>query len=116
LVQNFKYNFIFKKSEKNTAKKLHSLFSERRVIKQYLAITRNIPKIKEGEINIPLIRRKVNDIEKTFLSPDFNDENKEILNPDPKSVDTRKSAITKYRVLDSANLSSLIELQPLTGI
>lgn len=34
------------------------------MIKQYLAITKNVPKENTGEIDIPLIRRTVNRIEK----------------------------------------------------
>ena len=54
-------------------------------------------------------------VTKTFLSPDYN-ENTKILMRSPKhDVDQRKNAITKYRVLDSADKAALLEVQPLTG-
>lgn len=40
------------------------MFNEHKVIKQYLAITKNKPKYSEGEIDIPLIEREVNGITK----------------------------------------------------
>jgi hypothetical protein len=40
------------------------MFGESKILKQYLAITKNIPKPNEGEINIPLIEREINGIVK----------------------------------------------------
>ena len=40
------------------------MFDERKIIKQYVTITKNIPKDSTGEINIPLIQREVNGIYK----------------------------------------------------
>lgn len=58
----------------------------------------------------------MNNIEKTYISPEVDDSAKQILdNPRISYNDTRKTSVTKYRVLDSANQSALIELQPLTG-
>jgi 23S rRNA-/tRNA-specific pseudouridylate synthase len=51
-------------SKVETASKLHKMLEERKIIKQYLAITKNVPSLEEGEIDIPLIRRSVNEIER----------------------------------------------------
>jgi 23S rRNA-/tRNA-specific pseudouridylate synthase len=91
------------------------MFREKKIIKQYLAVTKFIPELSSGEIDIPLYRREVKNVTKTFLSPDYN-ENTKILMRSPKhDVDQRKNAITKYRVLDSADKAALLEVQPLTG-
>lgn len=42
------------------------MFLERKVLKQYIAITKGIPKEINGEIDIPLYRRKINKITKVF--------------------------------------------------
>jgi 23S rRNA-/tRNA-specific pseudouridylate synthase len=47
-----------------TAKKIHDLFNQRKLFKQYLAITKNIPNTNDGIIDIPLIRREINGIVK----------------------------------------------------
>ena len=49
---------------KEVEHKIRKLFLERKIIKQYLAITKLRPKDNEGEINIPLIEREVNQITK----------------------------------------------------
>jgi hypothetical protein len=43
------------------------MFNERKIIKQYLAITKFKPEINEGEINIPLIEREVDGITKVNI-------------------------------------------------
>ena len=53
-------------SNTETAAKVAKMFSERKILKQYLAITKYVPKETEGEIDIPLFRRKVNGIEKVL--------------------------------------------------
>lgn len=74
-----------------------------------------MPKLQDGEINIPLIRREINGIERTFLSPDYNEETKLVIEKPKKDNPDRKNAITKFRVVDSNNKAALVELQPLTG-
>lgn len=103
-------------TNKEIEQKLRKMFNERKIIKQYLAITKFKPEIDEGEINIPLIEREVDGITKIYLSPEYNQETSVILDK-PKRVNIdRKNAITKYRVLDSTGDASLIECQPETGI
>ena len=52
---------------KEVEHKIRKLFLERKIIKQYLAITKLRPKDNEGEINIPLIEREVNQITKVYF-------------------------------------------------
>lgn len=53
---------------------------------------------------------------KTHLSPEYNEETKLLLPKPRKDNSKRKTAITKYRVLDSIDSCALIECQPQTGI
>ncbi len=53
-------------SNKTIAAKLRTMFDEKKVIKQYLAITKFVPSLKTGEIDIPLIRREVKGITKVL--------------------------------------------------
>lgn len=53
---------------------------------------------------------------KTYLSPDYNEETKVMLQRPNSDNSERKNAITKYRVLDANdNKCALLELQPTTG-
>lgn len=52
-------NFYFSFSNPSIANKVRQYFEERKVIKQYLAITKGVPKLEDGVIDIPLIRREV---------------------------------------------------------
>lgn len=99
-----------------TANKLAGMFREKTISKQYLAITKFIPQEKSGEIDIPLYRRQIKDITKTYLSTEYNETTKFVLDKPNLKNDNRKNAITKYRVLDSQDKAALLELQPLTGI
>lgn len=51
----------------DTAKKIRTCFDEKKILKQYLVITKYVPKILTGEIDIPLIRREVNGITKVNI-------------------------------------------------
>jgi len=44
---------------KETSNKIREYFETKRLMKQYVAITKGVPKQPDGEINIPLLRRKV---------------------------------------------------------
>ncbi|CAF0869260.1 unnamed protein product [Brachionus calyciflorus] len=99
----------------DSARKIRTYFDSKKIIKQYVAITKHVPKDSIGEINIPLIRRSVNGVTRTYLSPNYDENTQFVLNRPHKDVDKRKNAITKYRVIDSNNNSSLMEIQPLTG-
>jgi 23S rRNA-/tRNA-specific pseudouridylate synthase len=60
-VFNYIY-FLNNLSNAEVARQIRSYYNENKIIKQYLAITKNIPEKSSGEIDIPLIRRSVNGI------------------------------------------------------
>lgn len=43
------------------------MFKEKKALKQYLAVTKFIPEMTSGEIDIPLYRREVNNITKVTI-------------------------------------------------
>lgn len=58
--KSIKSTKIFVSRNSKTAAKIREYYDQNNVVKQYLAITKNVPESKEGEINIPLIRRSIN--------------------------------------------------------
>jgi 23S rRNA-/tRNA-specific pseudouridylate synthase len=54
-------------TNKEKIQQLREMFNERKIFKQYLAITKNRPKHNDGEINIPLIRRSIGGIVKVIV-------------------------------------------------
>ena len=121
--------FCYNNINSQTAKKIQDLFHQRKLFKQYLAITKNIPNMTDGIIDIPLLRREINGnikvslifhicsyyyffrkrfILKTYLSPKYDETTSLILPKPKKENDQRKNAITSYRVLDTNNKAALI--------
>ena len=47
-----------------TAKQLAEMFRKKTILKQYLTITKFVPEVKTGEIDIPLYRRQIKNITK----------------------------------------------------
>ena len=85
---------IFAKTRK-TAQALAKQFQRKQIDKTYLAITRGVPELEEGEINAPLFRRK----DKVVVDEEEG-----------------KKALTAFRVLDKAGHKlALIEAKPVTG-
>lgn len=72
-------------------------FKNKEINKTYLALISGIPSKKMGEINLPLLKKYQGKNEKIYV-----DEN-------------GKEAITKYKILNSKDNISLIELHPITG-
>jgi 23S rRNA pseudouridine955/2504/2580 synthase len=82
------------------ARKLSEAFSGRETDKIYLALVMGVPRVKKGEINLPLAKG------------DEEGRGREKMAVSNKG----KSALTRYRVLDNvAREMSLVELMPLTG-
>jgi 23S rRNA pseudouridine955/2504/2580 synthase len=72
-------------------------FKNKEINKTYLALISSIPSKKLGEINLALLKKYQGKNEKIYV-----DEN-------------GKEAITKYKILNSKDNISLIELRPITG-
>lgn len=84
----------------SVARKLSDAFSSRETDKIYLALVIGVPRIKQGEINMPLAKG------------DDEGRGREKMAINSKG----KSAITRYRVIDQvAQEMALVELMPLTG-
>lgn len=80
------------------AAKVGKLFQERKISKTYLALVEGKPNKDSGEINLSLSKKMVGKSEKVIANT-------------PEA----KTAVTRYKVLQTFDLCSLIELKPLTG-
>ncbi|XP_071349868.1 pseudouridylate synthase RPUSD4, mitochondrial-like [Trachinotus anak] len=96
-----------------------NLHRNNQVQRKYWVITVGVPVPSEGVIDIPIIEREVTGPQphyKMALSPLFR------MNDAGDGVTKLRAhrqahpAVTEYRVLDSSNGCSLVELQPLTGV
>ncbi|KAM8867517.1 pseudouridylate synthase RPUSD4, mitochondrial [Synchiropus picturatus] len=98
---------------------LLGLYRNNLLQRKFWAITVGVPVPAEGMIDIPLIEREVTGAQphyKMALSPLYrmNEEGDGVT----KVRGNRQAipAVTRYRVLESANGCSLVELQPFTGV
>ncbi|XP_060574813.1 uncharacterized protein LOC132732413 [Ruditapes philippinarum] len=93
------------------AKRLSERFYNRDLVKKYVVITKNIPEMQCGEIDIPIIEGTVEGKIRMCLRPHDC--------PTVRAIDKKRQAgieaITKYRVLDQGDKCALIECLPLTG-
>ncbi|XP_063592096.1 uncharacterized protein LOC134769309 [Penaeus indicus] len=90
------------------ASTLKKMFKERQVKKTYWGITKGIPKLLHGVIDIPIVEGLIDGRRRMVLSPDV---------PGYKTPSgNRQKAITEFKVLSKANSTSLIELSPVTGV
>ena len=94
------------------ATKLQTAFMENTPIKRYLVVTKNIPKLPSGEINIPIADGEVNGKVRKTLKPYGNAEMKI---PSKLSADADR-AITRYRVLNHQKSCAILECVPLTSV
>ena len=94
------------------ATKLQTAFIENIPIKRYLVVTKNIPKLPSGEINIPIADGEVNGKVRKTLKPYGNQEMKI---PSKLSADADR-AITRYRVLNHQKSCAILECVPLTSV
>lgn len=99
-------------TNQDTARRLHDLFSKRLVDKTYWAITRNVPTLPEGIIDIPIEEGIVNGLQRMVLRPELEEELRRIAAPSRQA----KRAVTNYRVLDSGPNSAVVEVKPETGL
>ena len=83
---------------RNSAAFLAQSFKTKSIKKTYLALVLGVVKKNEGEINIPLLKKKIGKDEKVY--PDF---------------EHGSEAISFYKVKKRFSNYSLLELQPITG-
>lgn len=98
---------------------IQTLLRNHQVERKYLVVSVGVPVPSQGVIDIPVIEREVTGSKPHFkmgLSPMFR------MSDSGESVTRVRGhrqahgAVTKYRVLESNNGCSLVELQPLTGV
>ncbi|XP_004714246.3 mitochondrial RNA pseudouridine synthase RPUSD4 [Echinops telfairi] len=103
--------------EKEVAHQVQQLFKTRQVAKKYWAITVRVPVPSAGVVDIPIIEKEVQGQKhhhKMTLSPCYHMDNGKMV----KARTSRNAhvAVTQYQVLSSTLSSSLLELQPVTGV
>lgn len=96
---------------KEMQERLKRRFYTREIVKKYLVITKNIPDMPNGEIDIPIAEGTVEGRERMCLRPYDNPEFRAIA----KKRQPGQIAITKYNVLDQGQKCALLECFPLTG-
>ncbi|KAI3370084.1 hypothetical protein L3Q82_024869, partial [Scortum barcoo] len=109
---------LLARSEK-VAEHILNLYRDNQVERKYWVITVGVPVPSEGVIDIPIIEREVTGPQphyKMTLSPLFrmNDTGDHMTKI--RAHRQAHPAATKYRVLDSSNGCSLVELQPFSGV
>lgn len=83
---------------KQSAALLTECFRTRTIKKTYLALVKSCPKRKSGTINIPIIKKYQGKNEKVYPDQEIG-----------------KEAITNYKLIKNFGLSSLLEVEPITG-
>ncbi|XP_045186357.2 uncharacterized protein LOC123544342 [Mercenaria mercenaria] len=101
---------LFAKTEE-MANRLSECFLHREIKKKYLVITKNIPEMQSGEIDIPITEGTVEGKVRMCLRPYNSPE----LNAVTKKRQPGTEAITRYRVLDQGKKCALLECFPITG-
>ncbi|XP_067286876.1 pseudouridylate synthase RPUSD4, mitochondrial [Pseudorasbora parva] len=109
---------ILAKTEE-AAEHVQTLIRSHKVERTFMAVTVGVPVPSEGVIDIPIIEKEVMGPQPHFkmgLSPLFkvNEEGDGVTRV--RANRQAQSAVTQYRVLDSTNGCSLVELQPVTGV
>lgn len=98
---------------------IKGLYKNHQVEKKYWVVTLGVPVPSEGIIDIPIIEREVTGSQPHFkmaLSPAYrvNDEREGVIRV--RNHRQALDAVTKYRVMESSNGCSLVEIQPITGV
>lgn len=91
---------------------LKDMFQKRQVLKTYWALTKGIPNVPQGVIDIPIAEGSVNGKHRMVLKPEYNEEMYAMKKIHVKSHE----AITHYQVLSSSCNCALLECKTETGI
>lgn len=97
---------------KETTKKVHNLFMERKVSLFYDAITKNVPTAEMASIDIPIDLDRRDPYERMRLRPEVPKKYQTII-PPSKTAD---KAVTNYKLLKAHKSAAYLELNPLTAI
>ncbi|CAG7785986.1 unnamed protein product [Allacma fusca] len=102
---------LLAKSEKAAAA-IKTKFANRSIIKQYFAIVKNCPPMREGTIKIPIGEGKIPNSEafRAVLKPDLEKFNIRSMQKDCTE------AVTWFKVLKSQRYAAFVEARPETGL
>ncbi|XP_061196917.1 uncharacterized protein LOC133205176 [Saccostrea echinata] len=105
---------LFGKTEE-MANKLRKAFKKREVKKTYLVITKGIPSLKEGIIDVPIMEGEVGKDKRKRMTciPVYDSETKHVMHKTKKKL---MPAITHYKVVANSNSCALLEVSPETGV
>jgi 23S rRNA-/tRNA-specific pseudouridylate synthase len=92
------------------AHELNRLFTEHKISKQYLCITRGVPDDREGVIDIPIEIGRINGIERMVLRPEALQEYR------IKQSTNAKRAVTQYRVISESKNAALLEVSIFSSV
>ncbi|XP_050409455.1 uncharacterized protein LOC126824300 [Patella vulgata] len=97
------------------ASELKGYFIRREVIKKYWAITKGVPKLPEGIINIPMAEVDMGKgIHRMALKPEYQQKFYSIMKK--RNINESVEAVTQYKILQQNGTAALIECQPSTGV
>lgn len=91
---------------------LKDMFQKRQVIKTYWTLTKGIPNLPQGIIDIPIAEGSVDGKHRMVLKPEYNEERYAMKKTNIKS----HQAITHYQVHSSSCNCALVECKTETGI
>ncbi|XP_022245365.1 uncharacterized protein LOC106462406 isoform X2 [Limulus polyphemus] len=94
------------------ANHLKKLFHDHKITKVYWALTKGVPSVMEGVIDIPIKEGSVENKRRMVLSPHLPDEYRSLTSFSEKA----RQAVTHYKVLSTHGNAALIELKPQTGL
>ncbi|XP_064823919.1 pseudouridylate synthase RPUSD4, mitochondrial-like [Oncorhynchus masou masou] len=98
---------------------VQNLHKNHQVERKYWVVAVGVPVPSEGVIDIPVIEREVTGAQPHFkmgLSPVYRVSDGGEGVTKVRANRQAQGAVTQYRVLDSSNGCSLVELQPITGV
>ncbi|KAK6184458.1 hypothetical protein SNE40_006926 [Patella caerulea] len=97
------------------ASELKGYFIRREVIKKYWAITKGVPQLPEGIINIPMAEVDMGKgIHRMALKPEYQQQFYSIMKK--RNINESVEAVTQYKILQQNGTAALIECQPSTGV
>ncbi|KAG1693752.1 Mitochondrial RNA pseudouridine synthase Rpusd4 [Nymphon striatum] len=94
------------------ANHLQTLFENRKIQKSYYGITKSVPDIKEGIINIPIAEGTINGKKRMVLNPDLGEDTRLVMR---KNRIKSHQAVTRYKVKIYHGNAALVEFFPQTG-
>lgn len=99
-------------SDQQRAKQLNHLFKSDQIQKTYWCITRGVPNIPAGIIDIPIGELKTGDKLRSCLCPENLDDKLQLA----KRFREARRAVTEFKVIKSTKYVALVEVKPKSGV